>query len=158
MSYHSASNSVVTNKVLLVDGYPIVRLGLQHLIDGFAGFSVAATASTRQEAISVLQSAPIDLVVTSLAIGPRDDGLMLLSDIREKWPQLPSLVLSGKSEEEYSIRAFQSGAKGYVQKNASPDKILTAMTTVTSGGAYFSRRVGSLVVTKLRESGIGKVA
>lgn len=138
-------------KVLLVDPYPVVRLGLQHLIDASPGLEVAASASTRLDANTVLQSSPIDVVVTSLTIGPRDEGLELLDDVKENWPQIPAIVLSGKPESGYALRAFHHGAKGYVEKNRPPAEIVRAITSVATGGVHLSQAASLLVVTSLRE-------
>ena len=141
-----------TKHVLIVDGYPIVRVGMETLIGDFAGFDVAASASTREEALSILRARDIDVVITSLSIGPKEEGIDLVADIRKTWPEMPVLVVSGMPEEKFSIRAFQHGANGYVQKDATVQTIRTAMKSVSNGGAYFSQRVGSLVVTTLKRA------
>lgn len=150
--------SIQPVKVLLVDGYPIVRLGLEYLISGFPGFLVAATAGNQRDALSVMQSAPVDLVVTSLAIGPRDEGFRFLKESRCAWPHIPILVLSGQPENQSAVRAFQCGAQGFIAKDSRPEEILKALRTVSSGDPYFTSQVGSLIVDTLRESSTELVA
>jgi DNA-binding NarL/FixJ family response regulator len=59
------------------------------------------------------------------------------------------LVLSMHAEEQYALRAFQSGAHGYVTKDRAPAELVDAVAKVAGGGAYVTASLAERVVQSL---------
>src|SRR6266404_9868755 len=63
-------------------------------------------------------------------------------------PQIKVLILSMHSNTEYVLRILQSGARGYVLKEAAPEELVRAIETVESGEAFFSPDVARVALNQ----------
>ena len=73
------------------------------------------TASRGIEALQLLQTTPTDVVLTDIKM-PEMDGLTLLKKIREKYPDIFVIVITGYGSVEDAVRAMKLGAYDYLQK------------------------------------------
>jgi CheY-like chemotaxis protein len=81
--------------VLVVEDHPLVRMGVLEVI-GEAGFETLE-ASSAFEAIQILEARPdIHLVFTDAEMPGRMDGIELAHYIRNRWPPVKLIVVSGK--------------------------------------------------------------
>lgn len=102
------------HRIFLVEDHPFVREMQSRLIDLQPGLTVCGVAAGVDEALTALP-ADADLVLLDLSLGG-GSGLDLLTTIRERWPDLPCLVLSGKPAVEYEGQVRALGAVGYIEK------------------------------------------
>lgn len=137
-------------RVLIADDHPIVRQGIQKIVDANADMRVASEAVDAQQTLERAASDPVDLVLLDLAM-PGADGLDVLKDLKRRQPQLPVLVLTMYSEEQFAIRALKAGAGGYLTKDAVPEELVRAIRTVVGGRHYISSTLGDRLATTLVE-------
>ncbi len=78
-----------------------------------------------------------DLVIVDLALGD-DDGLDLIKEIKTRYPDLPSLVLSVYDEATHAERALGAGALGYLTKQQLGETVVAAIHRVLAGETYMS--------------------
>jgi DNA-binding NarL/FixJ family response regulator len=78
-----------------------------------------------------------DLVIVDLALGD-EDGLDLIKEIKTRYPDLPSLVLSVYDEATHAERAFGAGALGYLTKQQLGETVVAAIHHVLAGETYMS--------------------
>jgi DNA-binding NarL/FixJ family response regulator len=123
--------------VLLVDDHEVVRDGVRKLFDDQPGSAVFGDAAGAAAAIGLVTSQPWDIAVLDLSLGGRN-GLELLSELKEIRPELPILILSMHSEEQYARRAFRAGASGYITKSSSRSELSKAIQKIVAGGRYVS--------------------
>ena len=102
------------HRLFIVEDHPFVREMLARMLDLQPDLTVCGTATTVEEALETLP-AGADLVLLDLSLGD-GSGLDLLSTIRQRWPALPCLVLSGKPAIEHEAATRAAGAAGYVEK------------------------------------------
>lgn len=123
-------------KVLLVDDHPLILYALQRLTERL-GDDVAMTgASSAHEARCTLAlDEGFDLVLLDLQLGA-DNGFDLLVELRERYPALPVVIVSGSDRAADVIRAIDLGAMGFVPKSASADSLFDALRLVLAGGIY----------------------
>jgi DNA-binding NarL/FixJ family response regulator len=69
---------------------------------------------------------------------PDRSGLDILKQLRSERPNLPVLVLSMHSEDQYAMRVLKAGASGYLTKDSAADELVKAIRKVVSGGRYVS--------------------
>jgi len=137
-------------KVLLVDDHQVVRDGLKTIIveQGIAGeFGEATTAG---DAVQLAAAQRWDLAVVDISLAGRN-GLEVVRELRQNHPQMPVLVLSMHSEEQYARRAFRAGAAGYITKDSSRVELAGAMARVMGGGRYVSPALAERLAVDLTE-------
>lgn len=108
--------------ILLVDDDPGVRFALTEVLRD-RGYRVICATSGAQ-ALTLL--AGVDVVVTDLAM-PGMDGLELVSQIRERAPGLPVILLTAHGSEQMVRIASSRGARGCLSKPFDIDDIALAI-------------------------------
>ncbi len=127
----------MTTRLLIVDDHHLVREGLKARLSSVQGLDVAGEASHAAEAIALCQTLPIDLVL--MDIGMKEvNGIDLTQQLLTRHPHLLILMLSMYDNPEYVNRAMQSGARGYVLKDAPSDEIITAIRAIVEGKTFLS--------------------
>ncbi|RMG96635.1 MAG: DNA-binding response regulator [Chloroflexi bacterium] len=106
-----------TGKVLVVDDEPNIRNGLQAVIrsDGH----VVQVAGDMTEALACLEGFSCDVAVVDICM-PGQTGIELLGVIRERWPYVSVVILTGQGTLETAISAVRGGAMDYLLKPAAP--------------------------------------
>src|SRR5205807_263614 len=96
--------------------------------------------------LSLLRSRPFDVVVLDLSLGTRS-GIDVIKHIKSEFPRLPVLILSMHAEDVFATRALRAGAAGYMQKESSPEELLTAIRRIAGGGTYLSAAMAERLAT-----------
>src|SRR5271163_4531145 len=123
------------SRVLIVDDHPLFREGLRQMIDRYPDLVVCGEAPDAQEALNVLPELKPDLVLADISLAGTS-GLDLIKLIKEKYDDLPVLVISMHDESLYAERALRAGAMGYVMKNEPAKTVTSAIHSVLSGEMY----------------------
>jgi DNA-binding NarL/FixJ family response regulator len=129
-------------RVFVVDDHPIVRHGLELLINREADLAVCGEAGDADEALKEILSRKPDVVLVDIALGATS-GISLTENIRRLDKELPVLVLSMHEETSYAERAVAAGANGYVMKQEAPETVIDAIREVLGGGFYLSEKMSS---------------
>jgi DNA-binding NarL/FixJ family response regulator len=124
-------------RILVIDDHAVVREGLKRMLEASEPSWVIEEASNGFEALERVRSRPFDVAVADIAM-PGMGGLEFLKRVRSSQPNLRVLMLSMYAEEQYAMRAFKSGANGYVTKDSAARELVSAIRKVTAGGAYVS--------------------
>lgn len=134
--------------ILIVDDHEIMREGLARILaDAEDGWHTVA-ARDGFDALQVLGRQPIDLAVVDLAM-PGMGGLDLIKRMRVDHPRVAVLVLSMFAQEQYALRAFRAGVKGYVTKDGAGRELVTAVRKVAAGGAYVTPHLAESFLLRL---------
>ena len=139
-------------KIGIVDDHAVVREGLKALFSGFVEFRVAGEASSGREAIDLVRTTELDVLLMDLSM-PGQSGIDALGMIRAKAPDLGILVLSAYPEEHYAVNLIRQGASGYLNKDCDPDDIVRAIRTVVRGRKYISAGVAEQLADGLSNGG-----
>lgn len=127
----------MTPRILLADDHPVVRLGLRDLLaEQFTG-SVVGEARTIPELLQQVKGHHWDILVLDLSL-PGATGLEAFRALRKIRPSLPVLVLTIHPEDQFGLRALRAGAAGYLNKEAAPEELVTAVRSILAGGTYMS--------------------
>lgn len=122
-------------KILIVDDHPIVRKGIHDTICEEPGMSVAGEARDGLEALELIRKKSFDAIILDLSL-PKLGGLQVLEQIKISYPQLPVLILSIHSEEQYATRSLKMGAAGFLPKDTAPDVLIAAIKKIVAGGKF----------------------
>ena len=135
-------------KIGIVDDHAVVREGLKALFSGFVEFRVAGEASSGREAIDLVRTTELDVLLMDLSM-PGQSGIDALGMIRAKAPDLGILVLSAYPEEHYAVNLIRQGASGYLNKDCEPEEIANAIRTVALGRRYITPSVAEILANQL---------
>ncbi len=117
-------------KVFLVEDEIVTRQGIRDNVDWQgAGFEFCGDAPDGELALPAIQSTAPDLIITDIKM-PFMDGLELCAIVRERWPWIKTLILSGHDEFEYAQQAVRLGVTEYLLKPVSREDIRAALTRV----------------------------
>lgn len=136
--YWSVLNQVA--KILIIDDQDVVRDGLKSILDEKHGTLTFGEACTSSEALRLVREQNWDIAVLDTFMGGRS-GLDLLKALKHIRPQLPVLILSRHSKEQYARRAFKAGAAGYITKDSPRTELVKAVNQVMSGGRYVNAAI-----------------
>jgi two-component system invasion response regulator UvrY len=139
-------------KILIADDHAIVREGLKQIVAEEKDILVAGEAENSEQLMELLKKEKWNLVVLDINM-PGKSGLEALKDIKLQYPELPVLILSMFSEDQYGIRAIKAGASGYLKKVSAPTELVTAIRKIVAGGKYINSSLAEKLAEKLGESG-----
>ena len=124
-------------RVLIADDHAIVRKGFLQIVNETPDMRIVGEASNGQEILEKIRELDCDVLVLDISM-PRFSGLESLREIRYLRPDLPVLILSMHSEDQYAIRSLKAGAAGYLNKESAVEELVSAIRKVVSGGKYLS--------------------
>ena len=125
-------------KILIADDHAIVREGLKQIVAEEKDILVAGEAENSGKLMELLGKEKWNLIVLDINM-PGKSGLEALKDIKRLYPDLPVLILSMFSEDQYGLRAIRAGASGYIKKVSAPTELVTAIRKIVSGGKYINQ-------------------
>jgi len=140
------------HKILIVDDHPIFCLGMAQLINKETDLLVCASESTAPEAWDAIKKHKPDLVIVDISL-KESNGIDLVEEIKQEYPDLPALVLSMYDESLYAERALVSGARGYIMKQKAIEQVVEAVRKVLAGDVYASQKIKDKVFNRLVSSG-----
>ena len=106
----------MTDRVLIVDDEPIIRKGLKGFIEWEKeGLALEADCANGMEALEILQSRPIDILITDIKM-PVMDGLQLTRKALEINPNMKVVLISSYGEFDYVREGMKYGAVDYLLK------------------------------------------
>ena len=123
-------------RVLIIDDHALFRSGLVTLIEGLFPGAEIIQAATAAEAIAAAEKIKgIRLILVDLML-PDDNGFDLLGKLVTMLPDTPVAVISATENLTAMTRAYKAGAKGYIVKSATAEKLRHVLPLILSGEAY----------------------
>ncbi len=122
-------------RLMIADDHTMVREGIRQLLELDGLIQVIEQAADGRDCISkYLQSKP-DILLLDINM-PVLNGLETLKEIKAKDGNAKILMLSVHNESEYLLEALDSGADGYVLKDAGSRELIEAIESVVNGVTY----------------------
>ena len=114
-------------KILVVDDENIVLDSCQRVLeaDGFEVFLVPSA----DKALKAMKKDDFALLLIDVKM-PGHDGMYLMREVKEKWPDIPIIVMSGYHTKEIIEEAVKIGAATFIAKPFTPDELLEALRQV----------------------------
>ncbi|NME71006.1 response regulator [Flammeovirga aprica] len=145
---------MLKHRILLVDDHEIFRNGVKQLVNKEEDLEVVAEASNGEEAIPLVASHHIDVVIMDISM-PKKSGLEAAELLLSESKDTRILFLSLYDREDYIIQAVKVGACGYILKDESNKTFLKAIRKVAAGKFYFSGDTSDIIVKSIREDKFG---
>ena len=140
-------------RVCLVEDQTIVRQGLRSLLALNKDIEVVAEAADGEEAIDVIERQKPDVVLLDLRM-PKVDGLGVLQRLRERGTSRPTLILTTFDDDTMLFEAVRAGAKGWLLKDVSLERLTGAILTVANGGTCIEPVITERIMRALEKSNV----
>lgn len=131
-------------KVALVDDHTVVRSGLRQFLGEHVDMRVVGEAKNGREALELARGGEVDVMLMDISM-PDESGVDALLAIKQRFPNLPILILSAFPEEQYATTLLRQGAAGYLNKECDLNEVVNAIRTVVRGRRYISPAVAELI-------------
>src|SRR4051812_30533002 len=120
---------------LIVDDHEVVREGLRLSLSRASHIRVIGEAGDGAAAVGLVERRKPDVIIMDVRM-PGMDGLEATKEILKVQPDASILIFTAYSERTLLSRGLESGAKGYILKEAPHDTLLRAIEKVVAGDGY----------------------
>ena len=135
-------------KILIADDHPVVRKGVSQSLARQSNFEIVGEAVDGRDAVRLAYSLRPEVVVVDIDM-PNLNGIAVADLIRRELPDIRVLVLSAHRAQDYVQRIIQSGARGYVLKDATAEELARAVEAVHRGEAFFSPEIARVALNQI---------
>jgi DNA-binding NtrC family response regulator len=108
-------------KILVVEDERGIQIALSGVLKK-EGYEVLL-ASSADEALTILDQEPVDLVLTDLSLGKGPSGMDVLVAAKQKRPEAPVIMITAHGNEKIAVEAMKNGAEDYVPKPFDNDQL-----------------------------------
>jgi len=134
-------------KVLIIDAHPLMRRGIQQLVELEEGFEVVGGAGNGSEGINLaLQTSP-DLIILDLNMKGLS-GLDTLKALRAEDVDARIVILTVSDAKNDIFTLIDAGADGYLLKDTEPDTLLSQLKRIAQGEAILSDSIKNLLLER----------
>jgi DNA-binding NarL/FixJ family response regulator len=136
-----------TIRILIADDHFVVRMGLIALVNTEDDLEVIGEASDGKQAVDLFEKLMPDLVLMDLRM-PVKDGIAATTEIFRKHPHARVLMLTTYDGDTDIHGAIQSGAQGYVLKNATGMELIPALRAVAAGQKWIPGEISARLASR----------
>jgi DNA-binding NarL/FixJ family response regulator len=122
-------------KVLIADDHPLIIAGIRRTIEHVDDMEVVGEARTGAELMQLIERRMPDLVLMDLKM-PGTAGVEAIQRIRQRWPEIKTVVLSACDDRATIDAALHAGAAAYVLKSAHTVDIPSVLRQASSGAIF----------------------
>lgn len=139
-------------KTLLVEDHELERLGLSIMLEQAEGIELVGQAEDGLKGVELAKSLNPDVIVMDIGL-PVIDGIEATKRVKSLNPNCKVLIFTSRDNSSDVFEAFQSGADGYVMKDASKEQFCTAIRSVSYGVAWIDPAIAKVVLSNLKQPG-----
>jgi DNA-binding NarL/FixJ family response regulator len=141
-------------KVLIVDDHRLMLEALRLVLGQDPDLKIVAEAESGAAALRLLGRTDVDVVLLDIRM-PVMDGLACLEAIRERFPNVKVIALSGQEEPALIRTVLQLGASSFVAKHIDPRDLASAIRQAYQG-TVVSPMVGEVSAAAENDSGLSE--
>jgi DNA-binding NarL/FixJ family response regulator len=124
-------------KVFIVDDHYMVIEGIRSLLQNEKGIEWAGHAMNAESCLAFLHQELPDIILMDISM-PGMSGIELCKEVKDKYPSVFIIGLSTFNQQSFIQKMMDSGASGYVLKNATQEELMEGIETVMKGKTYLS--------------------
>ena len=136
-------------KVLLAEDHAVVREGVKELINRESDMEVVGEAGNGESAMRLAQELEPDIILMDIAM-PGISGIEATKQIKKTTPNARILVLSAYDNPEFISAVFESGAIGYLLKNARGKELTNAIRAAYEGETVLHPSIAQKLFARLQ--------
>src|SRR5215211_1406730 len=142
-------------RLLIADDHALVREGLRTMLSGEEGIEVIAEANDGRQALDTCRELKPDLVLMDVRM-PVMDGLEATRKIKQEMPRTSVMMVTMHENPDYLFEAVKAGAAGYVLKDASGERLLSAVRRTLEGESPLNQELAMQLLVRLARESSGR--
>ncbi|NQT74128.1 MAG: response regulator transcription factor [Chloroflexi bacterium] len=119
-------------RIIIADDHKVVREGTRELLQKENDLEVVGEAGDGEEAVDLVKQLNPDVVIMDIAM-PRLNGIEATKQIKELFPRMAVLILTGYDYDQYVFALLEAGAAGYLLKDVRGQEVIEAVRAVHAG-------------------------
>jgi len=133
-------------QVIVVDDHRLFRMGLKTAIHTeHPDISIVGEAECGKDLFKLLPTTPVDVVLLDINL-PDKHGAEIARAIRQEYPEIKILAVSGENSTDTIRTMLDSGIEGFISKQMGDiDELANAIRSVACGLEYFGRDIAKIV-------------
>ncbi|MBQ2644027.1 response regulator transcription factor [bacterium] len=137
-------------KVLLVEDHTMTRLGLQMVLEKSENINVIGEAADGKRGVELAKELLPDVILMDIGL-PVMDGIEATRRIKEQGLTSRILIFTSRESDDDVFEALKAGADGYIMKGADENRLISAITEVSSGIAWLDPAIAKLVLANVQK-------
>lgn len=133
---------------MITEDQRLMREGLKTLLDLEQDLDVVELAENGKDALEKLPGAKPDVILMDIRM-PVMDGVEATRIIKEKYPKVKVLILTTFDDDEFIIEALKGGAVGYILKDLSSEKLVTAIIDAHNGNSIMQPEIAAKIISHI---------
>lgn len=148
---HAETEKHTLIRILVVDDHAMLRKGLGIFLTGYPHFQLVGEASNGEEALALCATEQPHVVLMDLMMSGMD-GITATRRIRQSFPAIQVIALTGFGEAQLLAEMIKAGAIGYLSKKIAADDLVKAIRAAHEGIATYSPDVANILVRSIKSS------
>ncbi len=138
-------------RLVIVEDYKLIRIGVRMVLEADSEIEVIGEADCGQQALESVKSLSPDVLIMDLGL-PDVDGLQLTREIRRFDKNVKILILTSHDTEDSVIMALSAGANAYCLKDIISDRLVAVVKSVCDGALWLDPKVASRALQLFAEN------
>ncbi len=135
--------------VMILDDHQMVREGMKFVLESPGTIQVIGDVGTVQNLKQILSQREPDVLILDMVLEGVVTGFETIEYMKTEYPQVKILVITMLVEKQYSDRAFELGAIGFLPKREAVSDLIRAVETVAEGKYYISPNTAGQMIHRM---------
>lgn len=147
-NYKPLNQTAIMNepiKIAIIEDMKEIALELKEHFNETEGMLCQQVYHNAEEAIAFLPANPPNIVIVDIGL-PGISGIQAIISLRELLPETEFCMFTVFEDDDKIFHSIKAGAKGYILKNANPDKIVESAKDLYNGGSPMSPSIARKVI------------
>jgi DNA-binding NarL/FixJ family response regulator len=144
-------NAVI--RLVLVEDYKLVRIGLRSVLNEDPRIEVVGEAETGEQGIELVKQLKPDLVILDLGL-PGIDGIEVTKIIKNMDENIKVVILTSHEVEDEVLAALSAGANAYCLKEITSSRLIEVVKSVYEGAAWLDPAIAGMALEMFSSTGI----
>lgn len=134
--------------VVIIEDHALMREGIKAIISRDEKIKVIGESDNVDDGYEVVMNCNPDILLLDIALHG-SSGLVLAKRLLTAKPDLLIIIITAYSKIDYILEAVESGVKGYILKESSPENLADAIEKVYAGEIYIDSYISNKVIKSL---------
>lgn len=140
----------VKYNVAIIEDLKDIALSLQSFFNSEDDMQCNNVYHNAEDAILFIPQSEVNIVLVDIGL-PRASGIEAIQQIKAKCPNMLFCMFTVYEDDEKIFRSLQAGAKGYILKGSSKDKIVIAIREMAEGGSPMSPTIARKIIDSFKD-------